>query len=84
MPWNSEQVFDKVSGLLEPYNTGGVKIGPETDLSSELNMDSVAAMDLVMEIEDTFEIDFPISNLPDVSTPKDLVDLILAALNKDS
>jgi acyl carrier protein len=82
MPWTSERVFEEVCRLLEPYNTGGVDIGLGTDLSSELNMDSVAAMDLVMEIEDRFEIDFPISLLPEVSYPKDLVALILAELSK--
>jgi acyl carrier protein len=45
-------------------------------------MDSVAAMNLVMEIEDRFEIDVPISLLPDVNSMRDLVDVVLAQLSK--
>jgi acyl carrier protein len=45
-------------------------------------MDSVAAMNLVMEIEDRFEIDIPISLLPDVNSLQDLVDVVLAQLSK--
>jgi acyl carrier protein len=82
MRWTSERIFEEVRRLLEPYNAGGIDIGLDTDLSSELNMDSVAAMDLVMEIEDRFEIDFPINNLPDVGQPSDLVRLIQAELSK--
>ena len=83
MSWTSEQVFEEIRRLLEPYNAGGIEIGLGTDLASELNMDSVAAMNLVMEIEDRFELDIPISHLPEVNSPKDLVDLVMAELNKD-
>jgi acyl carrier protein len=39
-------------------------------------------MNLVMEIEDRFEIDIPISLLPDVNNLQDLVDAVLAQLSK--
>ena len=60
----------------------GVEISLETDFSSELSIDSVAAMNLVMEIEDKFELDIPINQLPDMNTPKDLVDIVLTRVNK--
>jgi len=80
--WTPENVLDEVQSLLEAYNPNGVKIGLATDLSSELNIDSVAAMNLVMEIEDRFELDIPINQLPDMNTPKDLVDIVLTRINK--
>lgn len=80
--WTPEGVLDEIRSLLEPYNPNGVEIGLETDFSSELNIDSVAAMNLVMEIEDKFELDIPINQLPDMNTPKDLVDIVLARINK--
>ena len=80
--WTPEGVLGEIRSLLEPYNPNGVEIGLETDFSSELNIDSVAAMNLVMEIEDKFELDIPINQLPDMNTPKDLVDIVLARVNK--
>ena len=80
--WTPESVLDEIRSLLEPYNPNGVEITLETDFSSELNIDSVAAMNLVMEIEDKFELDIPINQLPDMNTPRDLVDIVLARVNK--
>lgn len=80
--WTQEGVLDEIRSLLEAYNPNGVKINLVTDFSSELNIDSVAAMNLVMEIEDKFELDIPINQLPDMNTPKDLVDIVLARVNK--
>ena len=80
--WTPEGVLDEIRSLLEPYNPNGAEISLETDFSSELNIDSVAAMNLVMEIEDKFEIDIPINQLPDMNTPKDLVDIVLVRVNK--
>ena len=80
--WTPEGVLDEIKSLLEPYNPNNVAVSLETDFSSELNIDSVAAMNLVMEIEDRFELDIPINQLPDMNTPKDLVDIVLARVNK--
>ena len=80
--WTPEGVLDEIRSLLEPYNPNAVEIGLETDFSSELNIDSVAAMNLVMDIEDKFELDIPINQLPDMNTPKDMVDIVLARVNK--
>ncbi len=80
--WTPEGVLDEIRSLLEPYNPNGVEINLGTDFSSELNIDSVAAMNLVMEIEDKFELDIPINQVPDMNTPKDLVDIVLTRVNK--
>lgn len=77
MQWNEETVFGEIRTLLEPYNTQGVQISLETEFSSELSLDSVAAMNLIMEIEDRFEVDFPISQLPDMNRSQDLVNFVL-------
>lgn len=83
MQWTADTVQTEVVQLLEPFNPKGIELTPQTDLSADLYMDSVAAMNLVMEIEDRFEIDIPISLLPDVNCLQDLVDVVLAQLNKD-
>ena len=83
MQWTEDQVQAAVIELLGPFNPKGIELRPETDLSADLFMDSVAAMNLVMEIEDRFEIDIPISLLPDVNCLQDLVDVVMTQLSKD-
>ncbi|MFL5332752.1 MAG: acyl carrier protein [Geminicoccaceae bacterium] len=70
------RVLSGVVGVLERYNTARHPIVPATDLAADLNVDSVAAMDLVMEIEDRFEIDIPINLVSDMTTVADLVALV--------
>ena len=82
MQWTADMVQEEIIKLLQPFNPKGVEITLDTDLSADLLMDSVAAMNLVMEIEDRFEIDIPISLLPDVNSLQDLVDVVLAQLSK--
>lgn len=82
MQWTDHKVQEEVVKLLQPFNPKGIEITPDTDLSADLMMDSVAAMNLVMEIEDRFEIDIPISLLPDVNNLQDLVDAVHVQLSK--
>ncbi|GAB4358232.1 MAG: hypothetical protein Kow00114_10320 [Kiloniellaceae bacterium] len=82
MQWTADKVQEEIVQLLQPFNPKGIEITPETDLSADLMMDSVAAMNLVMEIEDRFEIDIPISLLPDVNSLQDMVNVVLAQLSK--
>mgnify|MGYP002078628775 CR=1 FL=1 len=70
------KILEGVVAVLERYNTASRQIGPSTDLAADLNVDSVAAMDLIMEIEDRFEIDIPINLVSDMSTVADLVGLV--------
>jgi acyl carrier protein len=71
-----QRVLEGVTAALERYNTGHYAIGPTTDLAADLNVDSVAAMDLIMEIEDRFEIDIPINLVSDMTTVADLVAVV--------
>jgi len=79
--WTAEGIFDEIRPLLESYNPDAVEITPTTDFSSNLNIDSVAAMNLVMEIEDKFNLEIPINQLPKMNCPQDLVDIVVAQLD---
>ncbi len=68
-----QPIYEQVYELLQHYNREGRELRPETDLNAELNIDSVAAMDLIMEIEDKYDIDIPINLVADLRTVQDLV-----------
>jgi len=70
------QILDAVCALLENYNPEGIKIGGTTDLNADLNIDSVAAMDIIMHIEDKFEIDIPLNLVSDIRRVEDSVEIV--------
>ena len=76
MAVHDEQLFREVCAILERYRPADVHLTPSTDLSGDLNIDSVAAMDLIMEIEDKFGIDIPINLVSDLRNLEDLLDVV--------
>ncbi len=53
-----------------------VSISSNTDIARDLNVDSLALMNIVMELEDTFDVSIPLDRLGQVRTAGDLAALI--------
>ena len=66
------QVLAVLIAELALCTQGRVEISEDTDLLSDLNLDSLQVMNLLLQIEDRFDISIPVSILPDVKTVKDL------------
>ena len=73
---SEDEIFSKLSELLMPFNTKNVMLRPETEISVELNIDSVSVMDFVMEVEDHFDIDIPLNVLSETHTMADMVKVV--------
>jgi acyl carrier protein len=73
---DGDEVTERIAVLLQPYNQGGISIDVHTNLIADLRIDSVAAMDLIMEIEESFGIEIPINLVPDLATVGDLISLV--------
>ena len=73
---HDDHLFLEIRPILERYRQGDVELTPATELSGDLNIDSVAAMDLIMEIEDKFGIDIPINLVSDLRNLQDLLDVV--------
>jgi acyl carrier protein len=58
------------------------KITPETRLVEDLRVDSFGAVELMFELEETFELNIPDSDLERVGTVKDIVDYLTEWLAK--
>jgi acyl carrier protein len=76
MAEHDDPLFLEVRPILERYRPPEVVLTPSTELSGDLNIDSVAAMDLIMEIEDKFGIDIPMNLVADLRNVQDLLDVI--------
>ena len=66
------QILAALQTELTSLTQGRIEIRESTDLLGDLNLDSLQIMNLLLEIEDRFDISIPVSILPDVKTVKDL------------
>lgn len=72
----------QICTLLEPFNTNGTVLSATTDISTDLNIDSVTVMDFVMEVEDHFDIEIPLNVLSETRTVADLARVVEARSRK--
>lgn len=77
---DQDPVFLGVCELLSPFNRNSIALLRETNIINDIEVDSVAIFDLVMEIEDAYEITFPMETIADMKTIGDLVTTINAAI----
>ena len=76
MPADSSEIYEQICVLLQPYAGEKAELTAATDLSADLEIDSVAAMDLIMEVEDHFDVDVPINLLSEIRTVQDLANVV--------
>lgn len=72
----------QICTLLAPFNTNGASLSAATDISADLNIDSVTVMDFVMEVEDHFDIEIPLNVLSETRTVEDLAKVVDARVKK--
>jgi acyl carrier protein len=71
------EVIREICTHLEPYQTGEKPITGETVIAKDLTIDSLAIMDMVMELEDRFDVSIPMSVIAEIHTVDELTDTIL-------
>ncbi len=73
---DDDLVFRKICSLLDPLNHQNVKLTRDTDLVADLEIDSVSVLDIVMDVEDTYDISIPVNTISETRTIGELVDAI--------
>ncbi len=76
MSSNYSDILQRLCHHLRQFTGPEVEITPQTDLINQLAIDSVKLLNLIMEIEDEFDISVPINALTDVQTVHELANLI--------
>ena len=69
-------VLDRVVPLLGPFNRHSIELTRDTDIAQGLEVDSVAIFDVIMDVEDSYDITFPMEAIGDIKTVGDLTDMI--------
>ncbi len=69
---HNDDVKTEVISLLERFTKTDIDITESLHIMNDLELDSVMVMELIMELEDHFDISIPLNSLPDVNTVADL------------
>ena len=72
MATNSE-ILPQLLEILKPFTKEGQQLREETKLVGELGLDSLQVMQVLLKIEDHFDISIPLNNLPMIQTIQELV-----------
>ena len=67
---NYQDILTELYQLLKPLAKQR-PLAEETELMADLGLDSVQVMELLLEIEDHFDISIPLNILPEVRTVRD-------------
>ncbi|WP_293004864.1 acyl carrier protein [Nitrosomonas sp.] len=73
---NYDEIMKLLCDRLSDLANADVLITPETNLINQLSIDSIKLLNLIMEVEDAFDISIPINVLTDVQTVRELADLV--------
>ncbi|SFL25358.1 acyl carrier protein [Nitrosomonas aestuarii] len=73
---NYDEIMQLLCDRLSTLTSSEAAITADTNLISELSIDSIKLLNLIMEIEDSFDISIPINALADVQTVHELASLI--------
>lgn len=79
---NYDQVLGKILEIVSRFPKDGSTPDEATALQTDIGMTSLQVMELVLEVEDEFDISFPLNRLPDIRTVKDLTREIAAVLDR--
>lgn len=66
-----DQIYSQVVTLLEAYAPRKVPISATTELVNDLGFDSLRVMEMLHDVEDTFDITYPLNSLSELRTVQD-------------
>ena len=76
-PPRYDEIYKQVVELLQEYAPQPGPIREETELVTDLGFDSLKVMEMLNDVEDAFDITYPLNSLSDLKTVKDFTTQIL-------
>ena len=71
-----DEIYAKITRLIEPFNKKGVEISETTRFQQDLEWDSLTVMDFVASVEDEFDILISMNRAAEIETVGELVDAV--------
>lgn len=72
------KVMREIRRHLAPYHAADAPISGETVISTGLTVDSLTIMDVIMELEDHFDVTIPMNVVAEIRTINDLAQTVLS------
>lgn len=82
----SEEIYAKLKPIIKTYlpeDVSEIEINGNSDLTRELNINSAHLVDIVLDIEDVFEIEFKNEDMENLRSINDAVALIKLKKTED-
>ncbi len=76
---DNPELVRELGAMMSEMNKNGIEITAETDFNADLHVDSVAVMDFVLMVEDSYDISIPINMLSEVRTVGDFAAVVARA-----
>jgi acyl carrier protein len=70
------EIYGEIRRLLAPYLTDARPITGDTVICDGTNVDSLTVMDIIVELEDRFDISIPMKQVAEIRTVDQLADTI--------
>ena len=70
------EMFDRLKGLIDPFNKKGVEVSEATTFAGDLEWDILTVMDFVAEVEDSFDIIISMNLQAEIENVGQLVDAV--------
>ncbi len=80
---NYSEILSELCAILSPYAKKELTLDEGTELLADIGLDSLQVMQILLEVEDRFDISIPLNIIPDVRTVKDFA-LQLERLTRDA
>lgn len=70
------EIFSEIRRLLAPYQVNGMPITGDTVICDGTTVDSLTVMDIIVDLEDRFDISIPMKQVTEIRTVNQLADTI--------
>ena len=71
------EIFSEIRHLLAPYQVNGMPITGDTVICDGTTVDSLTVMDIIVDLEDRFDVTIPMKQVAEIRTVDQLADTIL-------
>lgn len=79
-----EEVYEKIKNVLvDEFEVDGDAISMESNLFTDLELDSLDAIDLMVTLDKELEIEIKTETMQDIRTIQDVCDFVMAAANNE-
>jgi acyl carrier protein len=76
--FTQDMILEKVLICLRELLPTAQNVGADSDLVDELGIESIKMIDLLMKLEDEYDLSIPVNILMDVRTPRQLATSLVA------